>query len=69
MTPKEVKVKRQTGQIVVEYLLLLVFVVVFLAGVTRLLVQRTEGSEGGVIIRLWNELLQAIGNDEADEVK
>ncbi|MEQ1875384.1 MAG: hypothetical protein ABL958_01980 [Bdellovibrionia bacterium] len=68
MTPKEVKAKKQRGQIVVEYLLLLVFVVFFLAGTVRLLVSRKEGPDGGVIIRLWNEMVQAIVTDKADDL-
>ncbi len=68
MTPKEVKAKKQAGQIVVEYVLLLVFVVAIIAFAVRTLVQRTEGPDGGVIIRLWDEMIQSIAKDEADEV-
>lgn len=68
VTPKERMAKSQRGQIVVEYLLLLIVVVTAVSIVVRFLVQRTEGPEGGAIIRIWNDMLQTIATDKADEV-
>lgn len=53
----------------VEYLLLLVVAVAIASFAIRSLVQRKEGSDGGVIIQVWNDILQAIGKDPADEIK
>jgi uncharacterized protein (UPF0333 family) len=72
VTPEKLKAKTrlgQRGQIVVEYLLLLLVAVAIVSFAVRALVYRKEGSEGGVIIQVWNEMLTAIGKDEADEVK
>ncbi|HEX4924762.1 MAG TPA: hypothetical protein VFV50_11780 [Bdellovibrionales bacterium] len=60
---------RQQGQIVVEYLLLLIVAVAIVAFAIRGLVQRQEGQDGGVIIQVWDEMLRAIGSDPADDIK
>jgi uncharacterized protein (UPF0333 family) len=69
VTPKKGKTKKLSGQIVVEYLLLLIVAVTIVSLVVRGLVQRKEGTDGGVIIQVWNEMVTAIGKDEPDEVK
>lgn len=54
--------KNQSGQILVEYILLLVIAVVCATLLIKGLVGRTENSEG-VIIREWNRILVAMGHD------
>ncbi len=57
--------RRQSGQIVVEYVLLLSIAVTLAVMVTRTLVGREEGSEG-FVIKAWQTLITQIGADHAD---
>jgi hypothetical protein len=57
--------RRQSGQIVVEYVLLLSIAVTIAIMVTRRLVGREEGSEG-MVIKAWQTLITQIGADHAD---
>lgn len=60
------KTKRQAGQIVVEYVLLLSIGVVLALSVTKALVGRGADSPG-VVTQVWNSVNQAIGADLADD--
>lgn len=53
------------GQIVVEYVLLLVIAVTIAMLMTRLMVSRDPGQSGFVISK-WNQIIEAIGADAAD---
>lgn len=55
----------QSGQIVVEYMLLLVIAVAIAALLIRGLANRTEGSEGLVVER-WKAIQKEIGSDLPD---
>lgn len=54
---------RYGGQAVIEYMLLLVIVAAMSAILIGALVLREEGNEGAIIKR-WQELLQAIADDD-----
>lgn len=58
--------QRRRGQVVVEYVLLLVIAVGIAGLVMRSCVSRNE-DQAGVIIQFWDEMLRVIGSDEADE--
>jgi hypothetical protein len=61
--------KRQdTGQIVVEYVLLMIVAVALSALVMRSCVSRQE-DQAGMIIQLWDTMVRTIGADTADEIK
>lgn len=53
------------GQLIVEYILLIVLVVAIATTLTRSLVGRGEG-ETGVIITKWAQLLEMVGQDIGD---
>ncbi len=62
--PKKNQPRR--GQVVVEYVLLLV-IAVGIAGLTlKSCVSRNE-DEAGVVVQFWSDVLDFIGADEADE--
>lgn len=58
----------QRGQIVVEYVLLLVIAVSIVALISRSMVSQRPG-ETGFVIGVWQDVLAAIGSDKADDVK
>ncbi len=57
----------QSGQIVLEYILLLVIAVAVAATLTTLLVSRNPESTGMIVLK-WNQIVQTIGSDPADDV-
>ena len=57
----------QSGQIVLEYVLLLVIGVAVAATLTTLLVSRNPESTGMIVLK-WNQIVQAIGADYADDI-
>ena len=57
----------QSGQIVLEYVLLLVIGVAVAATLTTLLVSRNPESTGMIVLK-WNQIVQAIGSDYADDI-
>ncbi|MBC7420018.1 MAG: hypothetical protein H7328_04755 [Bdellovibrio sp.] len=62
----------QTGQILVEYLLLMVIAIACATILTKSLVGRgSEGSKSGqgMIIKQWDRILHVIGNDIPDCAK
>ena len=60
--------RNQRGQIVVEYVLLLVIGVVIATTMTTLMVSRSPESPGFVVVR-WLQVIQTIGQDYADDVE
>ena len=55
------------GQVVVEYLLIMVFMVAIAATLTKTLVGRGDNeSSQGFIIKSWSSIIQVIGNDLPD---
>ena len=58
----------QRGQIVVEYVLLMVVGVAIAATITTLMVSRNPESPG-FLVRKWFEIIQTIGADTADDLK
>lgn len=57
----------QSGQIVVEYVLLLVIGVGVATLITSRMVSRNPNSPGFLIVK-WTQILQAIGNDTPDDL-
>ncbi len=58
----------ERGQVVVEYVLLLVASVTIAMLITRLMVGRDPGNPG-FVISAWNAIVQEIGADRADDVR
>lgn len=56
------------GQIVVEYILLLVIAVGLAALLSKQLVSR-DSDNAGIIVSKWNEILTVIGDDLPDKHK
>lgn len=55
------------GQVIVEYLLIMVIVVASAAFLTKALVGRSDSGSGqGLVIKSWNRIITGIGNDLAD---
>ncbi len=54
--------KKNSGQIVVEYVLLLIVVVTISGIIVKGVVQRDKG-DPGFLIQAWNSLIQTIGSD------
>ena len=59
---------RQSGQIVVEYILVLIVAVALAFVIVRGFINREEGNEG-LVIQAWMRMLGAIGSDTADDIK
>ncbi len=64
---KKGSLKDSSGQIVVEYILLLVIGVAVAVLITTLMVSRDPNSTG-FMIQKWNALLQTIAADPADDL-
>ena len=60
--------RRQRGQIVVEYVLLLVVGVSMAILITRAMVWRSEESPGFLIAK-WRQILELVGADFADDIE
>ena len=58
----------QRGQVVVEYVLLLVASVTLALLITRLMVGRDPGNPG-FVLSAWNSIVEEIGADHADDIK
>ncbi|MBX3022176.1 MAG: hypothetical protein KF799_10925 [Bdellovibrionales bacterium] len=58
----------QRGQIVVEYVLLLVIGVSVAALITSSMVSRSENNPG-FLVKKWFEIIKLIGEDTADDLK
>lgn len=61
------KYLKNSGQIVVEYILLLVFAVGIAILVTHQLVSRSEDSPG-IMTRKWRAIIQEVGKDHPDDL-
>lgn len=61
-------VKNKKGQVIVEYLLLMVIAIGLATFMTKKLIYRNV-NEPGIIIGAWNKILISIGNDIPDCVK
>ena len=64
---KQASRQSQAGQIVLEYVLLLAIAVSIAVILTRAMISRTEGGEG-FVIKAWQELVDEIGADKADDL-
>ncbi len=58
--------RNRRGQVIVEYLLIMVLVVAIAAMLTKKLVGRGEDENQGVIVRSWSRIIKAVGNDLPD---
>lgn len=59
--------KSQSGQILIEYILLLLMTVSIAMILTKGLVGRRDSAESsGVLIKSWHKVITAIGNDLPD---
>ncbi|MBX3040141.1 MAG: hypothetical protein KF789_05455 [Bdellovibrionaceae bacterium] len=58
--------RSKSGQIVIEYMLLLVIAIAISAIMVRGLANRTEGSEG-IVVKRWKQIQEEIGNDLPDK--
>jgi hypothetical protein len=54
------------GQILVEYILLMVISVSCAALLTKALVGRGDDGQRGIVIKQWDKILKVIGNDLPD---
>ena len=73
LKPKTVvqRLKNQNGQILVEYLLLMVIAVACAAALTNKLIGRSGTKDDGytntgIIIKQWDKIINIIGNDIPD---
>jgi hypothetical protein len=62
---KKKSFKNNRGQVVVEYVLLLVIAVAVAALITKELVRRDPDSPG-VLVKKWDDILKEIGKDLPD---
>ncbi|MGZ3690675.1 MAG: hypothetical protein ACXVAX_04190 [Pseudobdellovibrio sp.] len=60
--------RKNKGQVIVEYLLLMVIAVALATLLTKQLVNRSTGSPG-IIIKAWNDILINIAKDVPDCTK
>ena len=61
------RLQKNSGQIIIEYILLMAVVVSIAAALTKGLVGRADSGSGqGAIIKTWNSIIKAIGNDLPD---
>jgi hypothetical protein len=59
------KLKSQSGQIIIEYILLMIVVVGIAAVIVKGVVSRDK-SDPGFLIQAWSELVKTIGSDCVD---
>lgn len=57
----------QSGQIIVEYVLLLIVAVGVAALITNTMVSR-DREDPGFLIQKWDQILRFIGDDKADDI-
>ncbi len=60
--------RNQGGQLVLEYVLLLVVVVSLAEIIVKGLISR-EQNEPGAIIKVWDTIIKKIGSDQAGEIE
>ena len=61
-------VRSQAGQVVVEYVLLLIVSVSLAFLITKLMVGRDPGNPG-FVIKTWQGIVEEIGKDRADDIR
>lgn len=66
------KKKSKSGQVIVEYILLMfVAISVAMVGITQLIKRDSDATQtnpsGGIIIKKWIQILDAIGSDESEK--
>ncbi|AZZ36154.1 hypothetical protein CIK05_04880 [Bdellovibrio sp. qaytius] len=61
--------RNNRGQVIVEYLLIMVLMVAVAALLTKRLVGRGEDDNQGVIVKSWSRMIKAVGNDLPDCAK
>lgn len=59
------RLNNQSGQVIVEYVLLLVIGVAMAALITRVMVSRNPDTPGFLIVK-WTEIIRTIGEDYPD---
>jgi Flp pilus assembly pilin Flp len=59
---------RESGQIVVEYVLLLVVAVSLATLITRTMISQSQG-QTGFVITFWQQIIDQIGSDKADDIE
>ena len=64
VTPKSL-IRQNSGQIILEYILLIFIAVTIATLLTTMLVGRSEGRTG-IVITKWAEMLNMIGQDIGD---
>ncbi len=57
----------QSGQIVVEYVLLLAIAVIIAALITKTMISPSADSPG-FVLSAWRNVVEAIGSDKADDI-
>jgi hypothetical protein len=67
MPPKKIIGSGQSGQIVLEYVLLLIIAVAVASLMTTLMVNRNPNNPGFIVAK-WMAILKTVGNDTADDV-
>lgn len=61
--------RNNRGQVIIEYLLIMVLMVALAATLTKKLVGRGDEGSQGVIVKTWSRMIKAIGNDLPDCAK
>ena len=62
--------RNRRGQVIVEYLLIMVLMVAIASTLTKQLVGRgDDDSTQGLIVKSWSRIIKAIGNDLPDCAK
>ena len=59
------KLRSNRGQILVEYILLMVITISFATMLVKALVSREDGKQG-MVVKQWDNMLKKIGNDLPD---
>ncbi|MGE3973767.1 MAG: hypothetical protein AB7F59_04495 [Bdellovibrionales bacterium] len=65
---KKLNGKTNSGQIVVEYVMLMIVAIAIASLMMRGCVSRQQ-DQAGMMIQLWDKMLLVIGEDTADELK
>lgn len=63
------RVSNNQGQILVEYLLLLVIAIACATLITNALIKRGDDGNRGVIVKQWDKIIHILGNDVPDCAK
>lgn len=59
-------ISKKNGQVLVEYMLLLLISVSFATLLVSKLISRKDGDGQGIIIKSWSRMLETLGNDLPD---